>query len=275
MDDVPRRARLRLSFAAPRKLESIIRRVRKSRSSKSERRPDPRERALPNGTACPVDGCGLPQYRCPSGFFCDNDHGIADEGEPLTNETSFGDLADPPKKPRKQPERPSGEHPSELLASLDMGDLAGLVERVFDVDFDADMRLVETSLKFGDAERADLKLLRRALDEQPDNARIAHRLYCNAREAREVFEIDAKIVESSMREDAVHRLQTEKKSGQRTKAITDADVESMMASLYPDQYRDLARRRKRVEMLCKHLEELAEISKKRINILDTLVNTQR
>jgi hypothetical protein len=189
--------------------------------------------------------------------------------------TAFDDPDEEPPKPRSQPKRPTGKHPSELLASLDMGDLAGLVERAFDVDFDADMRTVESSLRFGDANRAELGMLRKALDEQTDNARIAHRLYCNAREAREVFEIDAKIVESSMREDAVHRLQQEKKSGQRTKTITDADVESMMVSLYPDQYRDLARRRKRVEMLCKHLEELAEISKKRINVLDTLVNTKR
>lgn len=194
------------------------------------------------------------------------------EDEPLVDETNEEGA---PRKRRAQPDRPTGDGPSELLMSLDIGDLGSLVERVFDVDFDADYERVVASLKHGDANRAETKTLRRALDDQTDVARVAHRLYCNAREAREVFEIDALVVLSSMRGHATHVLQTEKKKGDRSKTITDADVESMMASLYPDVFRDLARRRKRVELLCKHLEELAEIAKKRINTLDTLTNTDR
>lgn len=222
-----------------------------------------------------MTGCGLPQWYCPSGVTCDDGHG---DHEPSTIAATVDrdePAPDPPRRRRAQPERPSGDDPSQLLASLDMGDLGSLVERMFEIDFDADYERVVKSLKFGDAQRAETKVLRRALDDQTDVARVAHRLYCNAREAREVFEIDALVVLSSIRADATHILQTEKKKGDRTKTITDADVESMMASRYPDVYRDLARRRKRVELLCKHLEELAEIAKKRINTIDTLTNTDR
>ena len=255
--------------------------MRKSKGSKAERAAaaDEEDRRYGNdvsstGTACPVWGCGLPQWCCPGGVTCDDGHGFGDPSD-IAVDGHAARTPDPPRKPRGNPERPSGDNPSELLASLDMGDLGSLVERVFEIDFDADYKRVVASLKFGDANRAEQKTLRRALDDQTDVARVAHRLYCNAREAREIFEIDALVVLSSIRADAAHILQQEKKKGDRTKAITDADVEAMMCSRYPDVYRDLARRRKRVELLCKHLEELADIAKKRINALDTLTNADR
>jgi hypothetical protein len=254
--------------------------VRKSRGSRAERSASADEEdrkygrdITPTGTRCPDPDCGESQWFCPGGVTCDNGHGESDPSDiPIEREDHE---PKPTCKTRRNPERPSGDEPSQLLASLDMGDLGSLVERIFDVDFDVDYERVVKSLKFGDATRAETKTLRKALDDQTDVARVAHRLYCNAREAREVFEIDALVVLSSMRNDATHVLQTEKKKGDRTKAITDADVEAMMASRYPDVYRDLARRRKRVELLCKHLEELADIAKKRINTLDTITNADR
>jgi hypothetical protein len=241
-----------------------------AKSSEEPKNPAP----VPDGTICPTDGHGMPQYRDQSRFHCDNGHGVGEAGEPIEDKPIDNRPARP-KGRRKQPERPSGANASELLRSLDMGDLAGLVERAFDVDFAHDMSEVEGALSFGDADRVEFGRLRSALDEQCDIARIAHRLYCNAREAREVFEIDAKIVLASMRADATFRLQEEKAKGHRTKQITDDDVESMIAALHPDEWRDIARRRKRVELLCEHLKELADISKRRIGVLDTLTNTRR
>lgn len=242
------------------------------------------------GTLCDVDGCGLPQFRCPSGVSCGSlgGHGM----------DAPSDVPDPravpkikkapriPEAPALPPPPPAAERPprerskgvaaTETLATLPAGDLDGLVERFFDESFSRDYDRVERSLKLeGQAHRAEYKTLADALDDSTEIARLAHRLYVNARVEREVFEIDATIVLADMRAQATAVLQVEKEGGKRSKAITDADVESTMATMFPDEWRAIARRRKQVEMAVKHLEQLAEIALKRCGTTDTLVRTKR
>lgn len=114
-----------------------------------------------------------------------------------------------------------------------------------------------------------------ALDQALEKANRAYALYVNARVALETFEAEAEATEGALRAPAAEQLQKEKAAGERSKAITDADVVAEAARRAPDEWRSLAERRARAKRSVDYLERLADLWKKRSDVLDTLVKTNR
>jgi hypothetical protein len=232
------------------------------------------------GTACP--DCGLQQWECPSGIICDNGDGYAEPSDtPFAalrqpEEQSLDEvLADTPtERTKARKEATKGHDVDAVQGSLGLGKMERIVERVFTFDFDEAYDRVQTFLKPGDDKRLDFGLLRKELNEATEIAALAHRLYTNAREAREVFEIDKELIEDAMREGARHVLENEKHMGSRRKAITDLDVASMMRTQDPAKARHLRIQSIRMKATVDHLEELAGLAKKRQEALKTLVEKQ-
>lgn len=114
-----------------------------------------------------------------------------------------------------------------------------------------------------------------ALEQAETNARRAMKLYLRFRQARFEWEQDNKVVFSSMRIEATKALQAEKQSGTRSKQITDADVETMCASLFPDEMRAQEVRRNKAHLTEKSLEHLVEVWSSKCRSLNALVGKGR
>lgn len=156
-----------------------------------------------------------------------------------------------------------------------MGAFDRVVERFFLVDVEREYDELEDRLTLGRASEAEPAILANELDLAGDRARRAHLLYVNARVALEGFEIDAAVVESDMRAQAIAFLQAEKDAGRRNKAITDADVESEIAKKFPDQYRASRIGREKAKRSVEHLKAFAELWSARQQALDAIVRTSR
>jgi hypothetical protein len=151
-----------------------------------------------------------------------------------------------------------------------------IVERVFSIDVAAEYDRLEAALKFdGPAHQKSYAELVDALDEATDNALRASRLVASGKAALETFEIDCSLVLGDMRGQANHALQDEKAKGFRNKAITDADVESWMATKFADEYRAHTERRAKAKRMVDVLERLADLWKTRTGTLDTMVKGAR
>lgn len=174
-------------------------------------------------------------------------------------------------------ERPSsrkGKAKRSFLSSpgtLELGEMGRIVERVFHFDFDRTYTNVIEFLKPRDDRKLDLGMLERELDEATDKAREAHRLYTNAREALAIFEIDKDLIVSSMRDNARHKLEEDKRNRIRIKPITDADVLGMMKMQDPARWRDLRIKTVRMEATVDHLKYITDLARDRISALKTLV----
>ena len=149
-----------------------------------------------------------------------------------------------------------------------------IVEKVFVKDPDAAYARLERDLRIGD-ERATYGALVKALDEAETNARLAHRLYVSARVERERWELDNEVFFAGMRVEAMREIQREKDMKMRSKQITDADVASMCASMYPDQYRAQEVQRRKVKVMEESLANLSEVWLIRCKSLQTLLSRQR
>ena len=146
-----------------------------------------------------------------------------------------------------------------------------IVERVFNIgDPDALFTSLTERLSLRDALTPGA--LQAALNIAEENARLAHQLYVNAKVESERFEIDADIVLGAMRSVATGELQREKDAGQRSKAITDADVREKAAVFYPDQWRDTNERRAKALGMLEHLKRLADLWQTRCYSLGTMLN---
>lgn len=145
-----------------------------------------------------------------------------------------------------------------------------IVTRVFDLpDPEAEYQELETSLREMHSGATT------ALEVAEDNARRAHRLYVNARAAAEKFNIEAGVIEASMRSDALASLTRDKQGGHHNKAITEADVAGRMAVLFPDEALDLADRKIKARKMVEHLEVFAQLWRSRCYSLSTIVSARR
>lgn len=231
-------------------------------------------------TTCP--DCGLQQWRCPSGITCDNGHGYGEPSDiPIAEpETEQGESLDEAlsKHPKTQPkarERSKTSGATIDRDSLSLGEMGRIVERVFKFDFDAAYEAVMRFLKPGDDRRLDLGFLQNELDRSVEMAALAHRLFTNAREACEIFEIDRDVIQSSMREEARYKLEEDLRRKTRLKPITDTDVLSMMKMQDPAKWRSLRVMSVRMTATRDHLERIADLARKRIDTLSTLVEKKR
>lgn len=178
-------------------------------------------------------------------------------------------------------DRSKGRHKSKRSTyaspqgSLSLGKLDRIVERTFDFDLDEAAKEVDEFLAPGDDRRLDFGLLQTELDRSTEMAILAHRLYTNAREACEIFEIDRDIIISAMRDSARYTLEQDLRNKIRLKPITDADVLSMMKMQDPGKWRDLKVKAVRMEATRDHLERVSDLARKRIDVLNTLVEKKR
>lgn len=189
-----------------------------------------------------------------------------DQGESL--DEALAEMPDDRPTPRKGKAKDAPAAPTD---SLSLGEMGRIVERVFRFDFDKAYQTVMDFLKPGDDRRLDLGFLQSELDRSPEMAALAHRLFTNAREACEIFEIDKGMIIASMREEARYKLDEDKRNRIRFKAVTDADISSMMQMQDPARWRDLRVKTVRMEAARDHLERLSDLARKRIDVLKTLV----
>jgi len=151
-------------------------------------------------------------------------------------------------------------------------DFERIVERVFSLpDALSQYDRLEKALKLGD-ERTDKGSLKKALDEAEYNARMAHKLYVNAKIEKVGFEKDFAVLTAPMMLTATERLQAEKDKGTRSKQITDGDVQAMAAQMYPDAYRDHAIRVAKIAGMVEHTQKLSELWSQRCSGLQTQLN---
>lgn len=150
-----------------------------------------------------------------------------------------------------------------------------IIARTFDIDEWAEFEAIESALRVGNPTRAEYGILVTALDDAEDNARRAHRLYCNAVVAHELFEVDARVIEAGMRDQASAELEREKVEGSRSKAPTIADIEARMATLFTDEVRSLAERRAKAKQSVAHLERIADLWRSKCRSLQVMVEKSR
>lgn len=133
---------------------------------------------------------------------------------------------------------------------------------------------LEKALRVGDG-RADHGSVNKSLDEAESNARLAFRLSITAKLERDRWERENDVVFAGMRAEATSVLQREKDQKLRSKQITDADVESACAALFPDEWRHQEHKRRKVELMVKNMENLAEMWASRCRSLQAMLAKQR
>ncbi len=206
------------------------------------------------GERCSV--CREPQRQTPGGLSCKNGHGGVD---PLENEHI------PPI------EFPSANAATESKLSPDF---ARIVETIFvDKPFEVYQQL-EKDLRVGE-NRSDHGTVNKALDNAEPNARLAHRLWVTSVVERKRWELENAVIFAVMRDNATEMLTREKTQGLRPKQITDADVASALAQLYPDEFRSQEIRRTKVEMMEASMKNMAEVWMRRCSSLSTMLSKQR
>lgn len=153
-------------------------------------------------------------------------------------------------------------------------DFERIIEHVFVAQPFQEYERLEKELTIG-PDRSDLATLQKAMDEAEDNSRSAHRLYVTACVERDRWEIDQEAVLAGIRTQAVASLEQEKREGLRTKQITDADVTSKMAALFPDEYRHAVTRVSQVKKMVEHTEHLVKCWMSRCSSIRTLLDSRR
>lgn len=154
---------------------------------------------------------------------------------------------------------------------------ASTIEKVLTVvDPDEDFERLERDLQVGrDASQCDWGTLANALERSHTNYKDAHRLYIAANAVAEQVDFDCDQIESAMREDALAKLEAEKESGIRKKAITEGDISAMVSCLFPDEVRRIHRKRNSSKNAASQLKALAEAWRLRCEGLKSLTNGAR
>ena len=123
--------------------------------------------------------------------------------------------------------------------------------------------------------RCDYGTVQKHLDEAEDNARDAHRLWQSAILERKRWELKNEVVFGAMRKEATRALQHEKEEGKRAKMITDADVESRISILFPDEYTAQEIKRLQAKSMVDSMQNMAEVWMSRCKSLATNLSKQR
>lgn len=153
-------------------------------------------------------------------------------------------------------------------------DFARIVEAVYAVDAWKDYEDIEKNLEVGEA-RGDYASLREYLDKAEVRARRAHRLYLGAKLEKAKWELDSAKVVSAMRKAATDELQLEKESGDRTKRITNDDVEAKMAEKFPDEVAAQEIARVKLSGVVDDMEHMTRRCDAKCSDLKTLLETLR
>lgn len=123
--------------------------------------------------------------------------------------------------------------------------------------------------------RADYGSVMKHLDRAETNAREAHRLWQSAILERKRWELDNAVVFAAMEEEALRTLQHEKDQKSRAKMITDADVQTRVAILFPDEYRSQEIKRLKAKSMVDSMQNLADLWISRCKTLQVILSKQR
>lgn len=196
----------------------------------------------------------------------DEDHGPVDliEAEKIGAETDAQKpvarmLFDSANRPVSVDLEPGFE---QIVESIHLDDIKGTYDKL------------EKALRVGE-KRTNRAVLLKRLDESQTYARLAHKLWMNAKAAFTAWELDNEAVWSAMWSEANRALQEEKAQGQRSKQITDADVKAMVASIYPAEYKHQEVKRVRVKGMVSDCEHLTEMWNQRISTVRVMYEKAR
>lgn len=150
-----------------------------------------------------------------------------------------------------------------------------LVERAFaPIDWGAIMDEFEAWNSLGIA-RTSEQFIRKAHEEGPEIIRKLYDVYLQVKFAREKWELENDVVLGGMREAANDALQGEKARGVRSKAITEADIEKQVATMFPDEWAKQESRRKQYKATEDRAKHNVEVANARQKTLDTMMNRLR
>lgn len=184
-------------------------------------------------------------------------------------------FGDPIPRDRRSPD-PQPDKPPQAGGGQQMTGYERVIDRLFTVDVDAVYEQLEADLRLATkASRADYGTIVDALDVAEDNARLAMQLCVHAKVTRDAFLADLEVTESALREEATAIAQAQKEKGERSKAITNADIDAIIAARHSEEWRDLKDKRARAQRTCEYLERLAELWKERAKDLRAMVAKAR
>jgi hypothetical protein len=144
----------------------------------------------------------------------------------------------------------------------------------FDQPIEEVYKRLEQELTIGQ-KRGDRGTLLISLDNAETNALTAHKLFLHALVEQETFRINVLRINAALRTKANAALQLQKDRGERSKMITDADMEHWIAEHYADEY--LAQRRKGIQVdgMTESCKKLSERWEGRCIGLQTMLKTLR
>lgn len=147
-----------------------------------------------------------------------------------------------------------------------------IVRDLFESDYDVakEYALIKDALEIRDALTPDR--MRRAQNSMEDIANRAHQLYIIAKVEVSAYMRETEHIFGSIREAGIQALEHDKRTGARSKQITDADAKAAAAVLYPDEWADICTRRERAEAMLKQLENLASLVRSRCYTVSSMAN---
>lgn len=150
-----------------------------------------------------------------------------------------------------------------------------IVNKVLDVNIDTEYLHLTEQLKIGSPGYSDRGTIQAAIDNAEDNARRAHQIYVKAKLIKEEYEYETKPIIASMLQQANEVLEDDKKTGIRTKQITDSDLQHKASAMFPDQWISQNKKLRAYDQTIKHLEQLSIIWNSRCVSLRNLIQTIR
>ena len=115
----------------------------------------------------------------------------------------------------------------------------------------------------------------RDLDDVEYMARKAHDLWMTAKRERERWETRNKIHHAALYERAYEQLQQEKKNKERSKVISNEDVETRWALLYPDEYEAQRNKQRDVKLVEESMGNLYAMFEAKCRNMSVVVSKQR
>lgn len=150
-----------------------------------------------------------------------------------------------------------------------------IVETVFVEHPFEEYKRLEKALELGPEKRSDHGSVNASLDAAERNARLAHRVMITAKAEQHRWELENAEIFAAMRLESTKVLQSEKDAGKRNKTITDADVDSMCARLFGDEWVYQQLKRRRVDLAVKNMDNLVDVWTSRCNSLRVIFQKQR
>jgi hypothetical protein len=149
-----------------------------------------------------------------------------------------------------------------------------LVETAFVDDPFAVYEELEAALTIGE-KRNDRGTVQERLDTAATNSRRAFKLWRTAQLVAKDWELRNRPVFASRRAQALAALEAEKQAGERKKAIAEADVLDMVATMFPKEHHESEVRRLKIHPLERNAENLFETWREECRLIAVIAGLLR